>query len=224
MHDTTTTDQAFTDALDALAAFVTDHSRTPSIKETSDGVRVGEWLATQRAQYRNGRLTGERATAITAIIPGSLDTLEDAWRARAADLERFIQVRHRTPLRNGRGEASLAIWLMNQQTAEKKGTLPAPRSERLAQILSQSGETLAKGAWSTTLSNLEAFVAANGRLPRRGSSDIVERRLADWVNTQRHRHNTVKNLTIDRINRLAAIPGWAWSAKEPSTVLNAGLA
>lgn len=62
-------DAAFESSLAVLRRFVAVHGRTPSQRETHDGVRIGAWCNKRRLQYRSGLLPADRAAALEAV-PG----------------------------------------------------------------------------------------------------------------------------------------------------------
>lgn len=62
-------DNVFEKNLEALAAFVAEHQRTPSQRETWGDVRVGAWCNKRRLQYKAGTLAADRVAALEAI-PG----------------------------------------------------------------------------------------------------------------------------------------------------------
>lgn len=66
--------------------------------------------------------------------------------------------------------------------------------------------------WNATCAQVAAWYAQHGRAPSSQSTDPAEKRLAQWVRTQRAA-NGKGTLSPDRAAQLQKIPGWAWTAR-----------
>ncbi|UYK40055.1 hypothetical protein [Microbacterium terricola] len=127
MHTRQTPDTAHQDwwiRYDAVALVAHELGRLPRL---SDGVlpAMVSWLANQR---RNVGLTPEKRAALEALPGWSWDPRDDAWIARAEDLQLFIQERGRAPrIRSEGEERKLAYWHSQQRVALSDGRLRADR-------------------------------------------------------------------------------------------------
>lgn len=86
-----------------------------------------------------------------------------------------------------------------------------PRSDRPASTTEQE-DTLTSTAWNTTCAQVAAWYAQHGQAPSIQSTNPAEKKLAQWVRTQRQQRKGGR-LSPDRAAQLESIPGWTWTAR-----------
>ncbi|MGX5697370.1 helicase associated domain-containing protein [Agromyces soli] len=143
-----------------------------------------------------------------------------AWRARAESLGAFVETAGRLPTDASGAPASeraLAQWLRRQRELARAGRLGEPRTRRL--------DALAVGwldprelEWRANAVAVGLHLAHTGGYPSAGADDLDERRLANWLRTQR-RAERASRLAPGRLAWLDLnLPSWrrpsdeTWSA------------
>lgn len=105
----------------------------------------------------------------------------------------------------------LGSWVARHRSENARGTVPAERVRRL--------EALPGWVWDAREASWEEHFAAlvdyakqagHARVPYHHQAGAL--RLGQWVVTQRHRRRSGM-LRDDRVQRLDAIPGWAWDGR-----------
>ncbi|HEX9088644.1 MAG TPA: helicase associated domain-containing protein [Arthrobacter sp.] len=121
---------------------------------------------------------------------------EDAWAAKAAELAEFHARQGRFP--NSK-DGSIYSWIIIQRRLASPGRAAALDSR----LPGWRGVKHFAGQWEAALDRAEAFVAANGRLPRHKAADTDERSLGNWINVQRYAITPEREAILDR-----SIPSW----------------
>ena len=80
----------------------------------------------------------------------------------------------------------------------------------------QINSTRAAAKWEERFASLQEFVGATGTLPRRRSSDLTERSLAEWAGKQlaKRRGKDPVPLADGQAELLETIPGWKWAKSD----------
>ena len=205
------------DSLNCLKAFQQSKGRLPQLTEAdADGVRIGNWVSTQRIAYNSGKLSAERTLAMEGV-PGWAWRVHQgpktSWEDSLDCLKAFEQSNGRLPRLTEAGADGVRIgnWVNHQRTAYRLGKLSA---ERILAIEGVPGwawrvQPGPKTSWEDRLDCLKTFQHSNGRLPQQIEADADGRRLGNWVNTQQRAYHSGK-LSSERITALAEVPGWAW--------------
>ncbi|NNM65007.1 MAG: hypothetical protein HKL99_10415, partial [Burkholderiales bacterium] len=199
---------------DALMAFGREfgHVNVPRDCLTPDGVRLGQWCANQRQDYKAGRMPPERQARLEAL-PGW------AWNVLDAQLEKNfdallafgrefghvnVPVGYVTP-----DGVRLGGWCAGQRKDYKAGRMPPGRQARF--------EALPGWAWSLFDAQLEknfdallAFGRAFGHVNvPLGYVTPDGVRLGQWCSGQRKAYKTGR-MPPERQARFEALPGWTW--------------
>jgi hypothetical protein len=134
------------------------HARVP-LRHIEAGSPLGKWVARQRARYKAGKLTAEKAGEIDAIIKASADVSEAArngadgapsewdanwmetrgtiaWKLHYQALLRYYEEHGNTnvPRKFTQDGIAIGIWLNSVRTRYNKGTLAPDRVQMLEAI------------------------------------------------------------------------------------------
>ena len=203
------------DWLALLSAFVTEHGRLPTQKETYHGVKIGSWVGNQRTN--RSKLAPERVAALEAAVPGWMWEAADTWPDQLALLVAFVAEHGRLPRAGGESYRGVKIgsWISTQRT--NRGKLPPERVAALEAVPGWVwGERTAAPVtpWPDWLALLGAFVTEHGRLPRQSES-YQGVKIGSWINTQRTNRG---KMTPERVAALEAVPGWVWTERTAAPV------
>jgi hypothetical protein len=200
--------------------FTEELGRAPSqVARSARERRLQHWMTNQRATLAAGRLAPEVQAAISAELPGwdapsgrgRRDHSEAVpFAERIVALSEYMATHHGMfPPANGLTETDVPLgrWLAHQRRQWRRGELKRSRKRALDGLSpSWTYERRSDGKWRIRLSELAAFVADEGRLPRR-TKNGAERGLSAWLHNMRH-----TDLTDEQIGSLdAAVPNWRGS-------------
>jgi superfamily II DNA or RNA helicase len=185
------------------------HASPPREYQAPGGLALGNWLHSQRAARRAGRLDAQRAAALEDLgvewsVHGTAwwRGYERAAAHRAACGHLAVPDGYRTS--DGFG---LASWLGEQRKARRAGRLDAQRAAAL-DALGIEWIPL-DAAWQRAYGQAAAYHTAHGHLSvptdYRTSAGLD---LASWLSEQRQAHRAGK-LTPDRVTALERL-GMAW--------------
>ena len=186
--------------------------RVPNDHLTSDGYRLGSWVAQQRTMRTT--MPADRKRRLEALPGWTWDAIETQWEEGFARLEAYVAGKGDclvpANLMTGDGYR-LGGWVSRQRTM--RTAMTAERKSRLEALPGWTWDLL-ETQWEEGFARLEAYVADKGdcRVP----SDHVTRdgyRLGGWVNKQRTTRTT---MPAERKSRLEALPGWTWDARPTS--------
>jgi superfamily II DNA or RNA helicase len=108
------------------------HARVQS-RQDEDGYRLGQWVVSQRASYRDETLDPERITRLEALPGWTWNALEAAWDDGFAHLKRFVEHEKHARVPDNYVEDSyrLGQWVRVQRASYRKGKLDSERITRL---------------------------------------------------------------------------------------------
>jgi len=207
------------------------HCQVPYSYETSDGVKLGTWLANQRVAYKNHRegkparsITQERIDQLEAI--GMVWTAQkkapshSQWQSKFELLQQYKAVNGdcRVPQSYEINGVKLGRWLQEQRQKYKKhksGKMANITQEQIDQLESIGVVWSAhEASWQSNLELLQQFRERTGhcQLPCKYEMDGIK--LGRWAESQKHeykKHSKGKpsKITQERINALNAI-GFDW--------------
>jgi superfamily II DNA or RNA helicase len=109
----------------------------------------------------------------------------------------------------------LGMWVNGQRNAKLNGQLSEERVSRLESLPGWVWDAY-KEKWEIGLSALMEFVGVHGdaKVPMKYVTPQGFG-LGSWISTAR-RKNSKSQMSLDRIRRLEAVPGWSWSVLEDS--------
>jgi uncharacterized protein YukE len=178
-----------------LERFLELNGRLPT-QTAKDEKRLGIWVGTQKTNYdpdpgrcKDGmkQVSGEWL-GLMERWPEAFESAEETWRRTFQQVERFLEVNGRLPLKTAKDEKRLGQWVSNQKTNYD------PDPDRCKYVMKQvSGQWTglmerwpeafesAVETWRRTFQQVERFLELNGRLPTQRD----EKRLGQWVCTQK---------------------------------------
>jgi superfamily II DNA or RNA helicase len=187
----------------------------PPKRYVEDGYNLGHWVNQQRASYRRGELSSDRAARLEAL-PGWV------WRSEKGSLDRFVAEMEAFSRREGHGRPPtsyvtndgfrLGDWLQIARRKHRRGKLD-PEIERRLEALPRWSWSPGTDSWEEGLDHLSRYVAAHGhsRVPR-SFEEADGYRLGRWVHNNRTKH-TSGRLDPERTRLLEDTPGWVWKAR-----------
>ena len=209
-------DQRWEEGFSALEAYVAKHGDAKVVftHKTQDGVALGSWVGTQRKYYKQGQLSHERIAKLEALA-GWVWVVE-AWEEGFSALEAYVAKHgdakvvftHKT-----QDGVALGSWVGTQRKYYKQGQLSHERIAKLEALVGWVWDPFDQ-QWEEGFSALEAYVAKHGDagvpVTHKTQDGFA---LGQWVSVQRRAYKKGQ-LSQERITRLEALAGWAWSAKE----------
>lgn len=196
---------------------------------SDDGFRLGSWVSAQRAKYRSGRLSKQRAASLQQLPGWMWEPDFDQSRARSEALHNWQDT-----LWNKGFEALIAFsrqcghaspdsrfvtadgfklggWVARQRCSYNAGILRDEYAQRLGTVQDWVWDARA-ARWEDGFRHLLEYVDKYGTAAP-ASSYVSDDgyRLGSWVSAQRTRHN-VGRVSRERVERLSAVPGWRWQA------------
>ncbi|MBF6425660.1 hypothetical protein GV791_26690 [Nocardia cyriacigeorgica] len=212
--------------LRALAAFREEHGhvRVPVAYVTSDGRKLGSWLATCRTSHRKGTLPVERTADLTALgveLNGSSAlarrTKQEIWDGWLEALSAYRSVHgdldvprdYVTPL-----GAKLGEWLHRCRAAARQGKLPPERRIQLRQLgvalprrnaIGGHSSAARRARWRRGITALRKFAGEHGHAnPSAAFVDADGFRVGGWLTTKRQEYRAGK-LTDAEIAELTSL-------------------
>lgn len=191
-----------------LNEFVTryKHSNVPTNYRTDNGYRLGSWVATQRK--RRADVAPERKARLEALRGWVWDAVTERWEKGFYYLQVFATengvANPPTEYMTSDG-FGLGSWVGHQR--RKKDQMTPERKMRLEALPGWIWDARV-ARWEQGFRHLENF-AANDSLMNLPTEYLTTDgfRLGGWVSEQRKRKNL---LSLERITRLEALPGWVW--------------
>ncbi|MHA7174829.1 helicase associated domain-containing protein [Arthrobacter monumenti] len=150
--------------------------------------------------------------------------MDRRWDQALVSAVEFQSAHGRLPRRHSGdpAEEKTAMWLYHARRLDSRGELSAERIQQLDNSLQNwrtPGRTRNEDEkWDARMAELQAFTAANGRVPKRSDkAGEAEWSLALFINRQRSRARN-GTLRTDRAAQLEkAVPGWN-DRREPSRI------
>ena len=187
------------------------HALVPA-RYVEDGYRLGQWVGVQRSDKNKRRLAPDRVARLEALPGWSWNLFTDQWDEGFEFLRQFTECEGhaRVPQRHLEISFRLGHWVGKQRSEHTRGKLSPDRVARLEAVPGWSWDPFTD-KWEEGFRFLCHFTEREGhaRVPASNVKDGF--RLGDWVGRQRIGH-TLGQLTLDREDRLEALPGWTWDA------------
>ena len=175
-----------------------------------DGYRLGTWINTQRANYREGKLTVDRQQLLESMPGWTWDPRANKWEDGFIRLLRYVEDKGNSlvPQSYKDDDYPLGAWVATQRTAYRDGVLGPDRQRRLEELPSWTW-AFVDNLWEEGFRHLSRYVDSHGdaRVPRNYTVDGYN--LGQWVVGQRQRR-AKGSLEADRQCRLDQTPGWSW--------------
>ena len=214
---------SFEEMLDRLKVFQQSRGRLPQQKETdADGLRIGNWINTQRMAYKNGKLGAERIAALE-VVPGwawsvQKHTADEVW----LDIIRaFEKAYGRLPRKTETWDGmTVGRWVSHKRHSYKRGLLSqqqiAACEDLPGWVWAMHLKRCGKVPFDAGLAILKQYVGINGRLPStlQVGDEPMRLHLGNWLGNCRRRKRRGQ-LSPDQIAALEEVPGWWWECPRP---------
>jgi hypothetical protein len=195
---------------DVLKEYKENHGDCNVPINWSENKQLSSWVANQRINYRNGKLSDDRIKRLEDI--GFVwERFESKWEEQFAALKEYKKNHGDCNVPNSWSEnKQLADWVRGQRTSYREGKLSEDRIKRLEDmgfVWKLITYIPSKASWD------EMFDALNEYKKNHGDCNVPHRwpenkQLSTWVHTQRTNYRR-GNLSDDRIKRLEDI-GFVW--------------
>jgi superfamily II DNA or RNA helicase len=153
------------------------------------------------------------ADFIRAFEVRTVELSSERWDFWLGLLQRFVEREGHTlvPQTYRLDGLALGQWVSHQRVKYREARLSNEHVARLETVPGWSWSPLVE-SWEESFARLEQFVEKEGHAVVPRSPTFDDFRLGAWVSTQR-RNCKLGILDADRIERLKALPGWSWDAK-----------
>ncbi|MGL5716622.1 MAG: helicase associated domain-containing protein [Paraclostridium sp.] len=181
---------------------------------TSDGYKLGAWIASKRTLYTKGKLEADRKELLEAIPYWSWDPIGEQWERGYSELKRYVEQEGKLPIQSTVTHTGykLGAWIARKRTLYTKGKLEADRKELLEAIPYWSWDPIGE-QWERGYSELKKYVERERKLPVKSLLTSDGYKLGAWLERQMNNYKKGK-LEADREELLEAIPGWSCGIHE----------
>ena len=173
-------------------------------------MKLGIWVDTQRAFYKNGKLSSDKVKLLEDLPEWSWDPMGDQWHGNYAALKGYIERNDSIPFWNYETDdgLKLGMWINNQRKFYNKGKL-SPDKVKLLEDLSIWSWYPFQGGWNKNYAALKEYIERKGSVPPHGYVTEDGLNIGFWINNQKKAY---KNGTLpdNRISLLESFPEWSW--------------
>jgi superfamily II DNA or RNA helicase len=220
---------AWEDGYERMRRFVAreGHADVPKGFVDQDESRLDLWALHQRADYKSGKLTTERARRLEELDGWKWEPDEAAFNHGLDRLGAYVERHSSASVPNEYVDEDgfkLGDWVQNRRKGYKQGHLAASHIAALEAMPGWSW-SLRDDAWETGYKRLQHFALQHrhAQVPR-DYQDQDGYLLGSWVHNQRHAH-AIGRLAADRVARLEHVDGWTWgTSRRRRSTFDSGLA
>jgi superfamily II DNA or RNA helicase len=190
-----------------LNEFINANEKLP-IQRTS----LGNWISCQKQNYKNNKMDVNKYSLWTQFLEEYKQyilTDDEKWFQQFEALQKFIDENKKRPSENPKNveESKLCAWLGNQMKNYKHKTQCMKDEMRYnlwTQFLEKYNEYFIANdeIWIQTFIKLKEFMDKYEKKPSQHSTDINEKSIANWINTQQQ---------IYKNNKMNANRQFLWS-------------
>lgn len=185
------------------------HCFVAALYKTEDGYRLGGWIQQQRTT--KDTMSSDRKVRLETLPGWTWDSIDEQWEEGVRHLKEFADREgHSIVPRNHKttDEYRLGQWVGSQRS--KKDSMSPERKVRLEALPGWVWDSTAEH-WEEGFRYLKDFVDREGHSKvSKSHMTIDEFHLGSWVSRQR---KMKVSMTLERKNRLEALPGWSWDAR-----------
>ncbi|MBU3598565.1 DEAD/DEAH box helicase [Polynucleobacter bastaniensis] len=178
-----------------------------------NGTNLFMWAGTQRARYKQGKLSIDRISKLQLVKGWSWNAKSDKWEIGFSELEKYVKINGTSLVPKSYDLTSnypLGKWVITQRNWKDK--LPVDRVKKLESLPEWSWD-VKNDIWEKGFNELLKYVQ------KMNSSDVPNRYKTDdgyplggWCSKVRSTKSQNK-LSVERIKRLEAIHDWKWVRK-----------
>lgn len=178
---------------------------------TSSGYKLGNWVIQQRMS--KDTLSEDKIYNLESITGWIWNTREDAWDHGFACLNKYINVNGNSLITHTYitdENFKLGSWVQVQRVS--RNSMPPKRKNKLDAI-PEWVWIVADASWDLGYESLKRFLKKNQISNLKNKTlDDYGYKLGSWVDRQKTSRNK-KTLSLERIQKLEAIPSWIWAKK-----------
>jgi hypothetical protein len=205
-------EQKWQRALSALTGY-TQRNGTAAVPITTvvGQIRLGEWVAAQRAGYEAGTLPPANASALESLPGWQWHHDQDWWQKGLAMACTYVALHGTIDAPPGArvGDFHLEPWVQRCRAEHRAGDL-SPQQTSLLESLPGWRWSRSMERWDIGLAALRDYIATHGTAspPQHAMQNGFP--VGEWVHARRRQH-LQRSLTADRVAALEALPGWQWN-------------
>lgn len=197
----------------AVTTFIRQRGSLESVdRETRLGsYPLGQWLHRCREDYRAQDLEPSRVAELESKPGWSWGRRADHWLEGYTAIERFVEEHgHAAPAQKAVFKGfGIGWWVTQKRRQYRQGTLDAGQVSALESLPGWEWDPL-EAQWRRGFEALVSYTDSHGSAnPRRGET-VGDYAVGDWVRAQRDAFVRGR-LSLARISRLEALPGWLWN-------------
>ena len=178
--------------------------------------KLGQWVATQRTRYNNGKLGPDRVSQLEEVTGWVWSSFDAKWEEGFSRLQDYAkQTGHARVPQDYRDDDDygLGLWVNSQRNNYDKEILSVDRKRRLEELNGWRWDPHAAN-WEEGFSYLEDYVKQHGDARVPYGYEVDGYKLRGWVQNQRAKKATGK-LDADRVSRLENLhPTWTWASRD----------
>jgi superfamily II DNA or RNA helicase len=198
------------------------HARPIRSTKTDNGFRLGAWVAKQRENWREDKLSENKINKLEALPGWVWDTNESQWISSFEYLERYVaEFRNAYPdyyYKTNDG-FKLGVWVTTQRVKYKNNSLRRDRILKFEALPGWTWDAL-EARWNNIFEYLVKYVDEFGDAnPDYKYKTRESFKLGVWVSRQRKRWEKNK-LESARIKKLESLPGWVWNVEDANWKIN----
>jgi superfamily II DNA or RNA helicase len=179
-----------------------------------DNSALGNWVSTQRGDYKNKKLVAERIVLLEALPGWTWNTLESQFANGLEKTQAYAQEygTANVPSRNIYDNFALGRWIAGLRQDYKKEKLSP---EKIAAFEALPGWTwnTRESRFSRGLEKARDYVQKYGTIKMTMTTVHDDFALGQWISDKRRDYKNGM-LSTEKIAQLEAVPGWTWDSLE----------
>lgn len=204
---------SFEEHLGMLKSYVDrhGHAQIPSVDQTPEEERIYRWITSQRTAYRNGLLSEERISKLSAVQGWSWDPFEESWESGLAALKKHFDSGGKATVPRGFEIDGVNLFNFIRLHRNKSERLTEERRAQLDALPQWSWSPFGE-AWESRFRQLEFALRDSGELALDALPESDRKPLLEWIGYQRKHKDT--RLESEQVERLESLPGWRWKVEK----------
>lgn len=197
----------------------------PLVEDEFRGVKLGVWVATQRALFQQNKLDKRRASKLDALDGWFWDYERWLWTRGIAAAKEFSEMHGHLSIPRGyvhKAGVRLDHWVRSVKQRYAAGTLSESDTAEVLAIRGWHWQKFEEVWWST-YSTLRATLEKGVDIQ---SLEVERVGLGTWIMIQKSRYASMQNrvqtkrkaLSKEQLDALMSLPGWSWDRRRESWI------